>query len=69
MSVLSGQTRPIKVGDTVRITKGYAYLIQASDVGVVLETKARFGGMVRVLLLRTRHGYWVSRSSVEHVDV
>ena len=68
MSVLSGQTRPIKVGDTVRISKGYANLTQARDVGVVLETNA-LGRMVRVLLLRTRVQYWVSCSSLKHVDV
>ena len=68
MSVTAGQTRTIKVGDTVRISKGYANLTQASDVGVVLATYA-LGGMVRVLLLRTRVEYWVSRSSLEHVDV
>ena len=68
MSVLSGQTRTIKVGDTVRISKGYANLTQARDVGVVLETNA-IGGMVRVMLLRTRVQCWVSCSSLKHVDV
>ena len=68
MSVLSGQTRTIKVGDTVRISKGYANLTQARDVGVVLETNA-LGRMVRVLLPRTSHEYWVSCSSLKHVDV